>query len=79
MLLLLAGFNVFIGLFNLVPLLPFDGGHAAMAIYERVRSRRGKPYHADVRKLIPLSMATIGFLAFIFLSSLYLDIARPVK
>ena len=79
MLLLLAGFNVFIGLFNLVPLLPFDGGHAAMAIYERLRSRKGAQYHADVRKLIPLSMATIGFLAFLFLSALYLDIARPVK
>ncbi len=77
--LLLAGFNVFIGLFNMVPLLPFDGGHAAIAVYERLRSRRGRQYHADVRKLIPVSMVTLGFLVFLFMSALYLDIARPVK
>lgn len=79
MLMLLAGFNVFVGLFNMIPLLPFDGGHAAMAVYERLRSRRDKPYHADVRKLIPLSMLTIGFLAVLFFAALYLDFARPVR
>ncbi len=78
-LLALAGLNVFIGLFNMIPLLPFDGGHAAMAVYERLRSKPGKPYHADVRKLIPVSMATIAFLGFLFFAALYLDIARPVR
>ena len=37
---LLAAFNIFIGVFNLVPLLPLDGGHAAIATYERIRARR---------------------------------------
>ena len=40
------------------PLLPFDGGHAAIATYERLRSRRGQaPYRADVAKMIPVAMA----------------------
>ena len=78
-LLVLAALNVFIGVFNMIPLLPFDGGHAALAIYERIRSRPGRPYRADVRKLIPVSMATVAFLVFIVLSSLYLDIVRPVR
>lgn len=78
-LLALAGINVFVGLFNLIPLLPFDGGHAAIAIYERVRTRKGKPYHADVSKMIPLAMLVIGFLLFMFVSAVYLDFAKPVR
>ncbi|NCU87742.1 MAG: PDZ domain-containing protein, partial [Actinobacteria bacterium] len=40
-LMLLASVNIFVGVFNMLPLLPFDGGHAAIATYERLRSRRG--------------------------------------
>ena len=39
-LILLASVNVFVGVFNMLPLLPFDGGHAAIAIYERFRSKK---------------------------------------
>ena len=39
-LLLMAAINIFVGLFNLIPLLPFDGGHVAIATYEAIRSRR---------------------------------------
>ena len=45
---LLAFVNVFIGVLNLVPLLPLDGGHVAIAIYERIRSMRGRR-HFDRR------------------------------
>src|SRR5262245_31130865 len=41
-LLLFFEMNIFIGLFNMLPLPPLDGGHAAMAIYERARSREGR-------------------------------------
>jgi len=75
--LLLAGINVFVGLFNMVPLLPLDGGHAAIAVYERLRSRRGTPYHADMTKLIPVTMGALLILAFLLFTGLYLDFARP--
>ncbi|MBW3581305.1 MAG: site-2 protease family protein [Actinobacteria bacterium] len=75
----LFAINVFIGVFNLTPLLPFDGGHAAIATYERIRSRRGQRYFADVSKLMPLTYAVVAVLALVFVSSLYLDIVDPVS
>ena len=72
--------NVFIGLFNLVPLLPLDGGHVAIATYERLREigRGGRRYFVDVAKLLPVTYAVVTVLVFIGLSSLYLDIAQPL-
>jgi len=78
-LLTLAGINVFIGLLNMVPLLPFDGGHAAVATYERVRSRKGKRYQADVGKMVPVAMAVMTFLVFVLFAGLYLDIVNPIR
>ena len=75
---LLILINVFVGIFNLVPLLPLDGGHAAIAVYERIRSRRGRPYHADVAKLLPLTYAVVMVLLAIGLTSLWLDIVKPI-
>lgn len=76
---LLGYVNVFVGLFNMFPLLPFDGGHAAIATYERVRSRRGRvPYRADVEKMVPVATAVVGLLLVLFFTGLYLDIARPI-
>ena len=75
----LVAIIVFVGMLNLFPMLPLDGGHVAIAIYERVRSRRGRMYHADVTKLTPVAYAFVLLLGFIVLSSLYLDIAHPIK
>jgi len=75
---LFAVLNVFIGVFNMFPLLPLDGGHAAIATYERVRERNGERYYADVSKLMPFAMAVITVLLFLFASGLYLDITDPV-
>ena len=78
-LIMLAGVNVFVGLLNLFPMLPFDGGHAAIATYERLRSRKGAaPYRADVGKMIPVALTMMGFLVFLMLAGLYLDIVRPI-
>lgn len=66
--------NVFVGIFNLVPLLPLDGGHAAIATYERLRSRKGKRYVADVSKLIPVTWVVITVLIGIAIIALYRDI-----
>ena len=77
---LLAFLNVFVGVFNLFPLLPLDGGHAAIATYERVREGRTRTrYHADVARLVPLTMAVVAMLAFMFMSGLYLDIVNPIR
>ncbi|HEY4331697.1 MAG TPA: M50 family metallopeptidase [Ilumatobacteraceae bacterium] len=78
-LLTLAGINVFIGLLNMFPLLPFDGGHAAVATYERIRSRKGRVYRADVGKMIPVAMTVMTFLVFVMFAGLYLDITNPIK
>ena len=66
--------NVFVGIFNLVPLLPLDGGHAAIATYERLRSRKGKRYVADINKLIPVTWVVVTVLVGIALIALYRDI-----
>ena len=77
-LILLASVNVFIGIFNMLPLLPFDGGHAAIATYERIRSRRGKRYQADINKMVPVATVVVGLLAFLLLTGLYLDVTQPL-
>ena len=49
-----------------------------VAIYERLRERGGKRYHADVTKLMPFATVVVTLLLFMFLTGLYLDIARPI-
>ncbi len=75
---LLAGVNVFIGIFNMFPLLPFDGGHAAIATYERLRSRRNRVYRADVAKMVPVATAVVAILILLMFTGLYLDITQPL-
>lgn len=70
---LLAALNVSVGVFNMFPLLPLDGGHAAIAVYERLRERDGRRYFADVSRLMPIVTITVVLLAFMFLTGLYLD------
>ena len=74
----LIAVNIFVGIFNLIPLLPFDGGHVAIATYEAVRSRKGKRYFADVTKMLPLTYGVVLILGLLFIGNLYLDIARPI-
>jgi membrane-associated protease RseP (regulator of RpoE activity) len=76
---LLAVLNVFVGVFNMFPLLPLDGGHAAVATYERVRERGGRRYFADVSKLMPFAMGVIMVLLVLFVSGLYLDVTQPLR
>ncbi|MDO8391083.1 MAG: M50 family metallopeptidase [Actinomycetota bacterium] len=76
MLLFLAGINLSVGVLNMFPLMPLDGGHAAIATYERLRSRRGRRYYADINKLMPVAAVCIAIIAFMFLTGLYLDILK---
>jgi membrane-associated protease RseP (regulator of RpoE activity) len=80
LLMLLVGINLFVGIFNMMPLLPLDGGHVAIAIYEGIRSRISRRrYYADVAKMLPLAYAVVLLFVFIGVTSLYLDIFRPLE
>lgn len=70
--------NIFIGVLNMVPLLPLDGGYVAIATYERLRSRKGKRFQFDLNKLNPLTIGFVGVLLVLFLCTLYLDVAHPM-
>jgi membrane-associated protease RseP (regulator of RpoE activity) len=72
-LLLFATLNVFIGILNLLPLLPFDGGHLAVLAIEKVR---GKPI--DARRLLPVTAVVATLLIVFMVSLVYLDITKPV-
>ena len=77
---LLIAINLFVGLFNLLPLLPLDGGHVAIAVYEAIRSKvAGRRYTADVAKLMPLTYAVVLLMVFLGVTALYLDIVRPLN
>ncbi|HEV2360654.1 MAG TPA: site-2 protease family protein [Acidimicrobiales bacterium] len=74
---ILAAVILAFGIINLFPMLPFDGGHVVIATYERLRSRRGKPYHVDIFKVMPATYATLGVFMVISLAALYLNILHP--
>ena len=81
-LILFISINIFLGVVNLVPLLPFDGGHAVIAVYEKIqelRQRRQSRYFTDVAKLLPLTYAVVVLMGLIFITTTYLDIASPMK
>ena len=78
---MLAILNVFVGVFNMMPLLPLDGGHAAIAAYERIQEKRRRMtgrYFADVERLMPFAMGVIVVLAMLMFTGLYLDITQPI-
>ncbi len=84
-LLVIASVNIFVGLFNLLPFLPLDGGKLAVVLFEWIRSwfarifRRPDPGPVDMQRLIPLS---VGFLfVFICLGALLIaaDIFNPIQ
>ena len=81
---LFAVLNLFFGLFNLFPLLPMDGGHIAVAWFERARSwlwvRFGKtdPGRVDYYKLAPITLAVIGVLGVFVVLTGTVDIINPV-
>ncbi|MDQ4132959.1 MAG: M50 family metallopeptidase [Actinomycetota bacterium] len=78
-LLLFAGLNIFVAVINLLPLLPFDGGHVAIATYERIRSRRGQRYHADVSKMMPVAVAVVAYFILVGAVTIFGDIVNPMQ
>jgi membrane-associated protease RseP (regulator of RpoE activity) len=84
-LLIMASLNIFVGAFNLLPLLPLDGGHIAVVLYEAIRSRwarlrhRPDPGLVDMTKLVPISMGVFAILVFFGLVLILADLVNPVK
>ena len=72
---LLGAINLIVGLFNLIPLLPFDGGHAAVAVYEGIASKvQGKRVQVDYQKLIPVSALVLVVFLTLGVSAMVLDV-----
>jgi len=84
-LLIIASLNIFVGIFNLIPILPLDGGHIAVALFEGARRQiyrirgRTEPGKVDIEKLTPITV--IVLVALIFLTALLLiaDIFNPIN
>jgi membrane-associated protease RseP (regulator of RpoE activity) len=80
MLMLLITINIVFGILNMLPMIPLDGGHVAIATYEWVRTKRGQAYYrADITKLIPVAALFIAFLSIFVLSGIFLDITHPLS
>ncbi|HEU5470328.1 MAG TPA: site-2 protease family protein [Actinophytocola sp.] len=84
-LLVLASLNFFVGVFNLLPLLPLDGGHIAIALYEKVRDglrrMRGKPAGGpvDYTKLTSLTMVVVLIGGAVVLLTVTADLVNPIR
>jgi membrane-associated protease RseP (regulator of RpoE activity) len=82
--LIVASLNIFVGVFNLLPILPLDGGHMAVALADSIRAffarLRGRPRPApiDVTVLTPITMVVFVVLATLTLLLLVADVINPV-
>ena len=82
---ILAQLNLALFLFNLIPLLPLDGGHVIGALWEAVRRRvaalfkRRDPGPVDMARLTPLTVLVTGVLALMSLSLIIIDIVNPLS
>jgi membrane-associated protease RseP (regulator of RpoE activity) len=85
LLLLIAELNLFVGLFNLLPLLPLDGGHVGILVFEEGRTRlyrligRRDPGRVDIMKVLPLTYAVVAAFVGLSLILLYAGIANPIR
>jgi membrane-associated protease RseP (regulator of RpoE activity) len=85
MLTLVAGFNLSLFLFNMLPLLPLDGGHIAGALWESLRRKAAQVFHRpdpgpfDVAKLMPVAYVIAGIFICFTMLVLAADVVNPVK
>jgi membrane-associated protease RseP (regulator of RpoE activity) len=85
-LLIVAGVNFFVGVFNLLPLLPLDGGHVGVLLYEqarhglrRARGYRGPVKRVDLNKLLPATYAVVAIFSVLTVVLAMADIFNPIN
>ena len=83
--LLVASLNIFVGLFNLLPILPLDGGHMAVAIADEFRALfarlrgRARPAPINVNVLTPITLVVVALLGILTVILLLADIFNPIS
>jgi membrane-associated protease RseP (regulator of RpoE activity) len=84
-LLIIASINIFVGVLNMLPLLPMDGGHVALVLWERIRARfarlRGRPDPGlvDMQKVLPVMFSIFMVIVFFSVVLMIADIVNPVS
>ena len=84
-LLIIASLNIFVGIFNLLPILPLDGGHMAVAIADEIRAffarlrGRPRPDAINVQVLTPITAVVVVVLIALTLLLLVADIINPIS
>jgi membrane-associated protease RseP (regulator of RpoE activity) len=77
---LLIVINLAFALLNMLPLMPFDGGHVSVAVYEWIRTKKGQAYYrADITKIFPFLAPFLAILVVFSISLVFLDIAHPIQ
>ena len=82
--LIISSLNIFVGIFNALPILPLDGGHMALAFADGIRNirarRKGQPKPAplDVERLTPVTIVVFALLVSLSLLLLAADIFNPI-